>query len=175
MARSKKYEKNLSNIQDMLDDKFERKVQVGYSKGNETRKVGDTWTDSDGKKWEQKEGYIASVSNMPPVGLFRHQCKDCKKGCTKSYDVDTHKRMGRCYHCQMDFETMLQSHRIGEKGNKWQFWVKLNEWRRWDDMMNETDLWAKQMKEEEKNLWDMSVANALSNAELGLTIKKNQG
>jgi len=75
----------------------------------------------------------------------------------------------------MKVENWEGKNKIGQNGNKWQFWVKLNEWRRWDDMMNETDLWAKQMKEEEKNLWDMSVANALSNAELGLTIKKNQG
>jgi len=173
MSRSKKYEKNLSNIQSMLDGEFKRKLQVGYSKPEERRKVGDKWTDSDGDQWEQKEGYISKVSKMASVGIFKHQCKDCKKGCIKSFDKETHIRMGRCYHCQIKFEAKLQTIKIGRNGNKWQFWVKLNELRKWDDMMSETDLWAIEMKEEEKNLWDMSVANALANSELGLTLKKN--
>ena len=41
-------------------------------------------------------------------------------------------------------------------------------------MMEETDQWSIQMKEEEKNLWDMSVANDIANGEVGLTLKKNQ-
>ena len=40
--------------------------------------------------------------------------------------------------------------------------------------MEETDLWAKQLKEEEdKGLWDMSVANAMANENVSMEIKKN--
>ena len=59
---SKKQSKNLQRVQDMLDDKHERKIQSGYLPTEETHKVGDVWTDSDGKKWEQKNGYRVNIS-----------------------------------------------------------------------------------------------------------------
>ena len=49
-----KQSKNLQKVQDMLDDKLESKIQVGYSTVEETHKVGDRWFDSDGREWEQK-------------------------------------------------------------------------------------------------------------------------
>ena len=56
MARSRKLEKNLSNIQDMLDGNYKEKLQVGqYNPTDERREVGDKWSDSDGQEWEQKE------------------------------------------------------------------------------------------------------------------------
>ena len=30
-------------------------------------------------EWEQKEGYKLKTLVMPSVGMFNHQCKDCKK------------------------------------------------------------------------------------------------
>ena len=45
--------------------------------------------------------------------------------------------MDRCYHCQLNFEVDLQSKKIGENGNKWQFWVKLEQLKRWIDMDKE--------------------------------------
>ena len=72
--------KNLRKVQDMLDGNYKNKIQVGYSKTDEVRKVGDKWTDSDGVEWEQKEGYRSKVSRIS-VGMFPHQCKDCKTNC----------------------------------------------------------------------------------------------
>ena len=34
------------------------------------REVGEKWTDSDGKEWEQKEGYKTNVSAMDDVRAF---------------------------------------------------------------------------------------------------------
>ena len=56
-----------------------KKIQVGYSPAEEKREVGDVWTDSDDKTWEQKEGYISSVNRTPSVGLLAHLFKDCNK------------------------------------------------------------------------------------------------
>jgi hypothetical protein len=39
-------------------------VKVGYTKLEEKRKVGDTWTDDDGFIWEQKNGYKVKRSRM---------------------------------------------------------------------------------------------------------------
>ena len=69
--------KNLQKVQDMLDGNFQSKIQVGYSKTEERREIGDRWFDSDGKEWEQKDGYISSVSKTPARGIFDKVCKDC--------------------------------------------------------------------------------------------------
>ena len=177
MARTEKHEKNLARVQSMLDDTYEGKIQVGYSTVEPTRKVGDKWTDSDGVEWEQKEGYRMKVSKMPSVGLFPHKCKDCGTNCGNlQIDKDTHKRFQRCYHCQMDFELDLQSfkNRIGENGNKWQFWVRLQELKRWISGRKDLEEWIdEQHKLNQKKAYDMSVANAMANSNISMEIKKN--
>ena len=107
MVRNSKYEKNLEKVQSYLDGTHQRKIQSGYSTVEETHKVGDRWFDSDGKEWEQKNGYRSKVSKVN-VGMFSKQCKDCDKPCTKSFDIDTYNRMNRCYNCQVQFEEDLK-------------------------------------------------------------------
>ena len=83
--------KNLQKVSDMLDGSYKGKIQVGqYNPTEERHKVGDVWTDSDGKTWEQKEGYRSSVKRTPDIGLFPYQCTDCKKNCG-SLKIFTHK------------------------------------------------------------------------------------
>ena len=65
----KKNSKNLQRIQDMLDGNYNRKTQVGYETENVSHKVGDIWTDDDGVKWEQKNGYRMKLSVMPNKGI----------------------------------------------------------------------------------------------------------
>ena len=178
MARNKKYEKNLQKIQSMVDGTFERhKIQVSMN-GKDihaNRKVGERYFDHDGKEWEYRgDNYRISVSKLPSVGLFSKKCKDCKKPCTKKFDVDTYNRLDRCYHCQMKFELDLQFIRIGENGNKWQFWVKLQELRRWDSIDKEVkQLVFDNHEQNKKNPFDMSVANAIANDNVSMEIKKN--
>ena len=96
MARSGKYNKNLSKVQEMLDGTYQDKIQVsmaGDTSVNTNRKVGDIWIDSDGTKWEQKQGYRSKISNIPDVGIFDKVCKDCETPCLKKFDKDTHDRM----------------------------------------------------------------------------------
>ena len=87
---AKKQSKNLQKVQDMLDGKHESKIQVGYSTAAERHEVGDIWTDSDGKKWEQKNGYIVSVSKLPSAGLG-DQCSECEKLIIKPWDKEIYK------------------------------------------------------------------------------------
>ena len=75
---SKKHSKNLQKVQDMLDGKGTGKIQSGYTAVEEIHKVGDTWTDSDGKKWEQKNGYRSNVTKLANKGLGNN-CSECKK------------------------------------------------------------------------------------------------
>ena len=168
--------KNLSRIQDMVDGHYKTRIQSGYIGEKQVdRKVGDVWTDSDGVKWEQKNGYRSKIKTTPDVGIFDKQCKDCKTPCTTSYDKETWKRMDRCYGCQMTFELDLKGMRIGQNNNKHWFWVKLQELKRWDAVDNEIEGYMKDLWEQkEKKAFDDTVSNALANAEIENTIKVNK-
>ena len=169
--------KNLQKVQDMLDGNFKHKIQSGYSTTEEHRKVGDKWEDSDGVQWEQMNGYRSKIKTTPNVGLFSKVCKDCETPCLKKFDKDTHDRMGRCYNCQVHFEEELKwnkKNRIGKNGNKWQFWVKLQQLKRWDAIDEEIEQFMMNKFEENKNNpFDKSVVNAMANANVSMEIKKN--
>jgi hypothetical protein len=155
--------KNIKKIQDMVSGGSEPKIRVGYVPENVERVVGDIWVDLDDIKWEQKKGYKIRISNLPGAGIFGDQCSECKKGIlSKGVHRDTYNRMGRCYHCQINFEVELKSKRIGQSGNKWQFWVKLQQLRRWVDMDKEAEDILTEIAAA-KSPFDKSVANALAN------------
>ena len=159
----KRKSKNLQRVQDMLDGTHSGKIQVGYSTVEETHKVGDTWTDSDGVQWEQKNGYRSKVSKVKKG--IADECSDCNKWITKGRDRDTYNRMGRCFYCQIDFEVDLKN-----KG-KWEDWVKEQEINRWETIIKEV---AELDKKNLENKWnDASVANAMANSNVNMTIKKN--
>ena len=166
--------KNLQRVQDMLDGNYKNKIQVGYSKTEETRKVGDKWIDSDGVEWEQKEGYIYKIPKMPSVGIFSNQCKDCKKNCSpktaKPWDRDCFKADGRCYHCQMNFELDLQF----DKPIRWFAYRRLKDLQNMKSIEKDMEQWVEEIsKQREQNPYDMKVANALANGEVEMSIKKN--
>ena len=166
--------KNVRKIQQMITGEFGKKTQVGYTPEIVDRKVGDTWTDDEGIKWKQKKGYKIKISKLPNVGILGDQCKDCKKAIEKKgIHRDTYNRMDRCYHCQINFEIDLQSIRIGRNGNKWQFWVKLQQLKRWSDIDKEALELITEISEEESP-FDMSVANAIAN-ENRKQFRKNAG
>ena len=84
--------KNLQQVSEMLKGTYGRKIVVGdasVGRGDTHREVGEKWTDSEGYEWEQKQGYRMKISKTPSIGMFPHQCKDCKKNCTTSFDKET--------------------------------------------------------------------------------------
>ena len=174
MARSKKLEKNLQKVQSMLDGDYKSKTQVGYSTVEEHRKVGDKWTDSDGYEWEQKEGFRVKLSNTPAVGMFNHQCKDCKKNCSpktaKPWDRDTFKADGRCYYCQMDYEIDLKTKPI-----KWFAYRRLKDIQNMESLEKDMEQWVEEVtKDRGKKIFDESVANAMANSNVEMSINKNK-
>ena len=159
----KRKSKNLQKVQDMLDGNSTGKIQVGYSTVEETHKVGDRWFDSEGIEWEQKNGYRSKISKVNRG--IADECSDCNKWITKGRDCDTYNRMGRCFYCQIDFEVDLKN-----KG-KWEDWVKEQEINRWETIIKEV---AELDKKNLENKWnDASVANAMANSNVNMTIKKN--
>ena len=175
--------KNLQKVQDMLDGKGTGKIQSGYSTVKEHRKVGDKWTDSDGYNWEQKDGFqVKSGGSMPARGMFNHQCKDCGKNCSpktaKPWDRDSWRADGRCRYCQIDFEAELKSSisMNGKGGIRWFAYRRLKDLRNMDAIHRDMEKWVFEKHEFEKNekLFDKSVANAIANDNVSLTINKNK-
>jgi len=171
--------KNLRKVQDMLDGNYKNKIQVGVGSvggGEETRKVGDKWTDSDGYQWEQKDGFqVKSGGSMASVGMFNHQCKDCGKNCSpkmaKPWDRDCFKADGRCYHCQFNFELDLSF----DKPIRWFAYRRLKDLQNMESIEKDMEQWVDAITEERKqNPFDETVANALANGEVSMEINKNK-
>ena len=169
-----KESKNLAKVQSMLDGTYGGKTQVGYSNVEEVRKVGDTWTDSEGYEWEQKDGYqVKKAGSMPAVGMFNHQCKDCGKNCSpkmaKPWDRDTFKADGRCYHCQLNYELDLSF----DKPIRWFAYRRLKELQNMKDVEKDLTQWIEERhKMLQENPFDEKVANALANEEVSLQLNK---
>ena len=168
---AKKQSKNLAKVQDMLDG-TNNKIVVGNHSitSDQHRKVGDTWTDSDGYEWEQKEGFRVKKSVMPAVGIFHQQCPDCNTNCSleKRHKI-TFNKFGRCWHCQINYEAELKSRPI-----RWFSWVRLQELNKMDSILEEMEHSIFQMDDENKNLWDKSVANAIANGNVDTSMKINK-
>ena len=163
--------KNIERVKDMLDGNYKHKIQSGYTPTEEKREVGDKWTDSDGVQWEQKNGYRTKISKLANVGIFDRICKDCDTGILKPWDKDTHKADGRCYHCQLNFELDL----------KFDSWLRFFAYRRLKDFQNMVSI-EKEMKQwvdykeklDKEKVFDKSVANAMANENVEMTINKNK-
>jgi hypothetical protein len=158
--------KNVKKIQDMLTGNYGGKIQVGYGdQESKHRQIGDKWIDSDGIEWEQKNGFYTKVNKLPSVGIFSKKCKDCGRDCSRVHKKqphhDTWKRFERCFYCQIDYEVLLKSKKIGENGNKWHFWVKLQMLKRWDTIDEEIQHLVFQNSDVKVN--DKALMNALAN------------
>ena len=165
-----KNSKNLQRVQDMLDDKHERKIQSGYVVVEEKHEVGDRWFDSDGKEWEQKDGYYTNVTKFAKRGLGSN-CSECKKFILKPWDKDVYKADGRCYHCQMNYELDLKF----DKPIRWFAYRRLKDFKNMKAIERDMKQWIEEKhKRLQENPFDMKVANALANSNVEMTINKNK-
>ena len=162
--------KNLQKVQDMLDGKGTGKIQVGqYTGTDEQRKVGDKWVDSDGNHWEQKEGYRTKNTSNITHHSWDMKCSDCDSFIIKPWDKDVYKADGRCYYCQIDFEAQLKSKHI-----KWFAYRRLKDLQNMESIEKDMEQWVEQITEERKsNPFDETIANAMANGEVEMSIKNN--
>ena len=169
----KKYSKNLTKVQDMLDGKGDGTIQVGYSTTEETHEVGDSWVDVDGIPWEQRDGY--KVKGRLATSDRTHQswdtkCSGCKKLVTKAWDKDTHKADGRCYHCQLNYELDLKF----DKPIRWFAYRRLKDFKNMKSIERDMEQWVDERhKQLQENPFDMKIANAMSNSNVEMMINKN--
>jgi hypothetical protein len=86
----------------------------GYEKeSEEKRKVGEIWTDSEGKTWEQKEGFKITHSQMDDVRQYLQKintCSDDKCETAKYSPADKKliRKTGLCVNCLSKLETTLK-------------------------------------------------------------------
>ena len=164
--------KNIQKVQDMLDGKGLGKIQSGYISDDvhANRKIGEKWTDSDGVEWEQKSGYRMKVSKLPSVGLGDN-CKSCESLIIKKWDKDTYKADGRCYHCQLNYELDLQF----DKPIRWFAYRRLKDFKNMEAIQKDMEQWVDEWEKIKKeNPFDETIANALANSEVEMTINKNK-
>ena len=167
-----KQSKNLAKVQDMLDGNYKNKIQVGVGdqEAEETRKVGDKWTDSDGNEWEQKDGYRTKNTSNIKHHSWDEKCSGCEKLILKKWDKDVYKADGRCYHCQLDYEIDLKSKYI-----TWFAYRRLKDMKNMESLEKEMEQWVDEFEKIKKEkVFDKSVANALANGEVEFSINKNK-
>ena len=104
------------------------------------------------------------------VGIFEAHCKDCGKGILKPWDKDTHKADGRCYHCQLNYEIDLKA----SKWIRWYAYRRLHELRNMESIEKDMTQWIEELeKNKNNNPFDETIANAMSNHNVSMEIKKN--
>jgi hypothetical protein len=122
MAKRKSFEEKNNHIHPtrklIIDTVFgrtdENQKTFGYEKeADKTREVGEKWTDSDGKEWEQKEGYKTNVSQMDEVRQYLNKLNNCQseKCDTIKYsnaDKKVIRKTGMCVTCLRQFEQRLK-------------------------------------------------------------------
>ena len=180
---SDNYRKKIEKISDIVNDKHDKKVQVGYTPENPVRKVGDRWTDSEGIEYVQREGYIAkgkAASSNDVHYTWKRKCSDCKSLILKKWDEDSYKFNGRCYYCQIDYEAKLRGPTKFNQNTS----DDLHKYRveRFENFIEgykkEYEAWKKEQDAEReqllKNGLDKSVANALANSNVDTTMKINK-
>ena len=165
--------KNIQKVQDMLDGNYRNKIQVGYSKTDKKREIGEKWIDSDGIEWEQKEGYKLK-GKLATSNTVHHswdeKCTSCEKLILKKWDKDTYNADGRCYHCQLNYELDLQF----DKPIRWFAYRRLKDFKNMESIEKDMEQWVDEItKQRQQNPFDKTVANALANGEVEMSIKKN--
>lgn len=122
MAKRKSFEEKSKGMHKsrklIIDTVFGREDNTqrvfGYEgETNQKREVGERWTDTDGKEWEQKEGYKVAVTQMDDVRQFLQKLTTChsEKCETKKYSKADKKlivRTGYCIICLDKLERQLK-------------------------------------------------------------------
>ena len=122
MAKRTSFEQKNKNIhksrQLVIDTVFGRtddnQNTFGYEKeAEQKREVGETWVDSDGKEWEQKDGFKINKTKMDDVRAYLDKISNCAsdKCETIKYSKADKKaivKTGMCITCLAKFETQLR-------------------------------------------------------------------
>ena len=82
-------------------------ISVGYTSGSAMRQIGDEWTDADGNKWVQKNGYQEKMSKLDDA-RFPLFCPKCSNIMANRHDTKMYSRWGMCFKCVIKRDTDLK-------------------------------------------------------------------
>jgi len=122
MAKRKSFEEKNNYIhptrKKIIDTVFGREDNTqrvhGYeAEAEKKREVGEIWTDSVGKMWEQKEGYKISVSQLDDVRAYLEKLNTCSsEDCNtiqySNADKKVIRKTGLCVTCLRKMEQKLK-------------------------------------------------------------------
>lgn len=102
---------NIDIIKDYVDGKRPF-VKVGWTPDSINRKDGETWVDATGNSWIFKNGRKKRINKKYKIDPedIRMRCKDCNMDMKwgKKLDDVIFPKTGRCYDCNIKFETLLK-------------------------------------------------------------------
>jgi ribosomal protein L37AE/L43A len=108
--------RNISALRKMLDGthKFQTKTTVSFSDvktdTNDTKAVGEIWTDENGIEWEQRNGFriqkgkLDSIRKQLSKSKMPANCPKCQQAMTKRLDAKFWALEKHCFDCQITYE-----------------------------------------------------------------------
>ena len=109
--------RSLNDIKKVLDGDFVN-IQVGYdiNEYEVPRKIGDIWEDSNGKKWEQMNGYRTNITKFDDIRDDIRKYRSCPMEVCKvtqynetRLDAKFKNLMGMCSKCVAKLETKIRA------------------------------------------------------------------
>ena len=89
------------------------------------REIGERWTDGDGKEWEQREGFIVSVTKYDEAREFLDKISTCKGndcdliGRAKGANLRFIRQTGFCINCLVKREAKMREVGLYENYEYW--------------------------------------------------------
>ena len=108
--------RNIDAVKKMLDGNHRTQTKTSVSLNVKEapikRKIGDRWTDENGKEWEQRDGYKISVTKALDL-LAQHRmpeyCPTCNAVMAKKHLDERMWRIHKmCFDCVIDMEHQLR-------------------------------------------------------------------
>jgi len=101
---------NVKAINEMIrgEHRTQTRKSKGYEKKSLERKIGDSWTDTKGQTWVQKNGYKIKVGRLNNIrkAMDTSLCPKCNKKAT-NWDKQFIVKEGKCHDCIVKEETLM--------------------------------------------------------------------
>jgi len=78
-----------------------------HKRHTEGRVEGETWTDSDGKKWEMKNGFPQSITKLDGAKT-PWWCPECGLPLNNRLHMKMFRKKGKCHRCVVEEETKMR-------------------------------------------------------------------
>jgi hypothetical protein len=116
-------------ILDVMHGRDSGNATVGWDKVKEKREVGDRWFDSNGKEWEQHEGFKSAVTQHDDARTYLDtlnvcKSKECKTFNPKGANLRFIKQSGYCINCLVERESKLRLEGIYKNYEYWKMNLK---------------------------------------------------